>query len=253
MTESNINPGARKPLGIKSYGHVPHLPGSRIGPGDHKCHVGQDRICTVKTRDRHDQIMVQEKLDGSNVGVARLGEEIIALSRAGYRATTSPYEQHHLFAHWVRQNDARFRAVLREGERVCGEWLALAHGTRYDLQHEPFVAFDLMTGSTRTPYDEFLTRIAPGEFITPHVLHRGEAVSIDDALKALGSFGFHGALDPVEGAVWRVERHELIHPNSGERHLLVDFLAKFVRPDKIDGSYLPEVSTKPEVWNWRPS
>jgi hypothetical protein len=62
---------ATKPLGIKNYGHIAHLPGSRMGPGDHKCHTGQERIATRQTRDRHDLVIVQEKLDGSNVGVAR--------------------------------------------------------------------------------------------------------------------------------------------------------------------------------------
>jgi hypothetical protein len=32
----------------------------------------------------------------------------------------------------------------------------------------------------------------------------------------------------------------------------VDFLAKWVRPDKVDGMYLPEISGKEPVWNWRP-
>lgn len=49
----------------------------------------------------------------------------------------------------------------------------------------------------------------------------------------------HGALDPVEGAVWRVERR-----GGG------DFLAKYVRPDKTDGCYLPEVSGRAAVWIW---
>jgi len=49
------------------------------------------------------------------------------------------------------------------------------------------------------------------------------------------------ALDPVEGAVWRVERRGA-----------VDFLAKFVRPEKLDGCYLPEVSGAAAIWNWRP-
>ena len=59
-----------KPLGRKAYGSIPHLPNSRIGPGDHKCHEGQERIATVKSRNKHDVIIVQEKLDGSNVAVA---------------------------------------------------------------------------------------------------------------------------------------------------------------------------------------
>jgi hypothetical protein len=62
----------QKPLGIKNYGHIPHLRGSRMGVGDHTCHDGQSRIATAWVRDRHDEVIVQEKLDGSNVGVARL-------------------------------------------------------------------------------------------------------------------------------------------------------------------------------------
>ncbi len=53
-----------KPLGIKNYGHIPHLPGSRMGPGDHHCDAGQARIATQTLRDRHDSVIVLEKLDG---------------------------------------------------------------------------------------------------------------------------------------------------------------------------------------------
>ncbi|MBM3144610.1 MAG: hypothetical protein FJ010_06495 [Chloroflexi bacterium] len=243
-------PLPRKPLGIKSYGSIAHLPGSRVGPGDHKCHDGQRRIATEKARDKHDTIIVQEKLDGSNVGVARIGDDIFALMRAGYIASTSPYEQHHHYERWVMQNKSRFLAVLRDGERVCAEWLMQAHGTRYELRHEPLVVFDLMTGHARMTYDEFVSRVAAGDFVTPHLLHRGAPLGIEDAMRLLNVYGFHGAIDPVEGAVWRVERNEQIRPNSGERRLVVDFLVKYVRPDKVDGCYLPETSGNPAIYNW---
>ncbi len=29
--------------------------------------------------------------------------------------------------------------------------------------------------------------------------------------------------------------------------------SKWVRPDKVDGKYLPEISGKDAVWNWRPA
>src|SRR6185295_13635174 len=90
-----------KPLGIKAYGHIAHLPGSRLGPGDHKLTEGQAKILTVKVRDRHDRIFVREKLDGSNVAVARVGGVIMPLIRAGYPAISSKYEQHRFFAAWV--------------------------------------------------------------------------------------------------------------------------------------------------------
>lgn len=236
-----------KPLGIKAYGSIGHLPGSRMGPADRHCHEGQARIATVKARDKHDRIIVQEKLDGSCVAVAKVDGEIIALGRAGYRAITSRFAQHIMFDVWVKQNYERFDALLHEDERVVGEWLAQAHGTRYDLTgRDPFVAFDLMLGHVRLTLDDFEDRVgsvglatAPGLFEHPG--------SIDKAVHAIsyrasdGTNGLYGALDPVEGAVWRVER-------NGK----VDFLAKYVRPDKVDGAYFPELTGKPPVWNWTP-
>jgi len=227
-----------KPLGIKAYGHIPHLPGSRIGPGDHKCHEGQARICTLKSRDRHDVILVQEKLDGSLTAVARIDHTIVALGRAGYPAQSSPYEQHQLFADWVRQHETRFRCLLEPGERLIGEWLAQVHGTRYELQHEPWVVFDLMRGHNRLSFEELRSRIKD-HCVLPNTIHQGP-LSIEAAMNLLTVSG-HGAVDPVEGAVWRVERRGVF-----------DFLAKFVRPDKIDGLYLPEISGTKAVWNWRP-
>ncbi len=240
-----------KPLGIKNYGSIAHLPGSRLGTGDHKCNEGQARIATLKVRDKHDRVFVQEKLDGSNVGVALVNGVLYPLTRAGYLASTSPYEQHWRFSEWVFAHQDRFLMVLSEGDRLCGEWLLQAHGTRYALMHEPFVAFDLMVGSTRTPYDEFVNRISPGDFMSPKLLHQGSSLSIDSALSLLGSYGFHGSLDPVEGAVWRVERFRETG-KRGERIWVVDFLVKYVRPDKVDGCYLPDISGREPIWNLDP-
>jgi len=41
-----------------------------MGPGDHSCELGQARIATLKARDRHDHVIVQEKLDDIP-GIAR--------------------------------------------------------------------------------------------------------------------------------------------------------------------------------------
>lgn len=231
-----------KPLGIKAYGHIAHLPGSRMGPGDHHCHEGQARIACEKARDRHDSISVTEKVDGSCVSVARIDGVIVPLIRAGYLAAKSKYEQHHLFHDWAMAHQDWFLALLADGERVIGEWLAQAHATRYALPHEPFVAFDLMVGPKRLPWNELRARIARHGLALPmpRLIHEGGPMTIEAVREVLEPSG-HGALDPVEGAVWRVERR-------GE----YDFLAKWVRPDKQDGIYLPEISLQPEVWNWRP-
>lgn len=242
-----------KPLGRKSYGHIMHLPGSRIGPGDHTCDAGMARIATEKLRDEFDRVIVQEKLDGSNVGVARLGDTILALVRAGHLAGSSPYEQHWHFDKWVRDNRRRFLDVLRDGERLCGEWLMQAHGTRYDLKHEPFVVFDLMREDMRAPYNELFGRLEGTGFTLPRLIHVGGPFPLAEAMAVLNASG-HGALDPAEGAVWRVERNELKRRGDvmSGREWRVDFLAKYVRPDAEPGRYLPAVTGGGPVWNWQP-
>lgn len=230
----------KKPLGIKNYGSIPHLCGSRIGPGDHHLHIGQERICCEKARDKHDRIIVTEKLDGSNCGVARIGNEVVSLGRSGFRAETSPYRQHQMFADWVKGNESRFFSVLSDGQRIVGEWMAQAHSTRYVLPHEPFVVFDVMTGTKRMPWDEMTRLLSLQGFVMPNILSDGKPLSITDSIERLTP-RFHGAIDPIEGAVWRVERR-------GE----FDFMGKYVRHDKVDGVFLPEISGKPEVWNWQP-
>jgi len=232
----------RKPLGIKSYGSISLLPNSRVTPADKHCHEGQARIATEKPRDRHDEVIVQEKVDGSNVGVALLNGCIIAITRAGYLAKTSPFEQHRHWANWVESYKDRFLVVLKEnGERICGEWLMQAHGTRYALRHEPFVAFDIMKEHYRLPYDDFVQRIQKGSFTIPYLIHRGNPISVQSALDRVGINGYHGAIDEIEGIVFRVQRR-------GE----LDFLVKYLKPYKKDGIYLPEQSGKEPIWNWYP-
>lgn len=229
-----------KPLGHKAYGSIPHLSKSRLGEGDHCCEIGQEKIATEKSRDKFDLIIVQEKLDGSNCAVAKIKDKIISLSRAGYLAESSPYEMHHYFAKWVEKEKPRFNKLLEEGERLVGEWLLQAHGTRYNLPHEPFVVFDLMKKQERLNYHDFLLRVLKFNFTVPRLIHLGQPIGVNWVLKQIETSG-HGALDKVEGAVWRVER-------KGK----VDFLVKYVRPDKEDGIYLPEKTNLPPVWNCDP-
>lgn len=230
-----------KPLGQKAYGSIPHLPGSRRGPGDYGLSESQARICTEKARDKHDHIIVQEKLDGSCVAVAKINGEIVPLIRRGYPAIGSKWHQHRHFHNWAWANRDRFMDLLMPDERVVGEWLMEAHGTRYNLPHEPFVVFDIMTQHERRLCSTVDIRARLLGFTTPRLIHDGAPISIEKVMSMIEPSG-HGAIDPVEGAVWRVER-------QGK----VDFLGKYVRPDKVDGCYLKEHSGKEAIYNWQPS
>ncbi len=226
-----------KPLNAKAYGSIGHLPNSRLGLGDWHVHEGQARICTAKPR-KGDRVIVTEKLDGACMAVANVDGEIVALTRSGYRASDGIYRHLRAFHLWVEYNRSKFNA-LRPGERICGEWLVMAHGTMFNPRHPyfaPFIAFDLIRGKDRVLRDEFRAFVEANGIAEAMVLSDGPVgYSVEQADINLGACGYHGA-EKAEGAVWRVERE-----NS------VDFLAKYVRADKQDGRYFAQ-NTGEDVW-----
>ena len=96
--------------------------------------------------------------------------------------------------------------------------------------------FDLFSGGSRVTYKRLEERVCGG-FTMPKQIGAIGSISVEFAMRA-AEIGWHGEVDPVEGCVWRVERDQE-----------VDFLCKFVRPDKLDGKYLPEISGKRPVIN----
>lgn len=239
---------ATKPLGRKAYGSIPHLPGSRIGPGDYHLHEGQARIL-LEQRRPGDLIIVEEKLDGACMAVANIDGQIVPLIRAGYRASDGDHEHLRAFDPWVEERADLFKRLVMPGERIVGEWLAIAHGTMYSRHHPhfaPFVAFDIIRNNERLLREEFWARTrllfhdhnenSRGVSVAPSI-HIGASLSVDMALTILGQRGFRGGMERPEGAVWRCER-------DGR----VEFLAKYVRPEKLDGCYLPEVSGDDAIW-----
>ncbi|AZZ93231.1 hypothetical protein EUZ85_21900 [Hahella sp. KA22] len=231
----------RKLLPYKAYTSIPHLPGSRTGLADKHIDANKADMLTTRQRYPDDVVIVQEKLDGSCVAALRTDDRVLALGRDGDLADESPNPARRLWAEWVEEHQARFLDVLEPGERLVGEWLALVHGTRYRLAHEPFVPFDIFTADNRRiPYAAFYRRVTQAGFTPAKTLHVGEPCSVEEALRLLGN-GAHGSVDAPEGAVWRLEREEQAL-----------FLGKFVRHGKTDGVYLPENSGRPALWNWHP-
>lgn len=225
------------------YGSIPHLPGSRAAT-DKTVDGAQAARCLDPSRARPGEtVIVQEKLDGSCVVVRRDEHGAIeARGREGKLAADSRNEARRMFAVWVSEHVARFEKVIAPGEMLVGEWLALVHGTRYELTHEPFVAFDLLSPSLqRIKVDALAARVAAAGLRTPAIVHRGPPIAIAAACTLLGPRGQHGALDPPEGLVYRVE--------CGDAVVLV---AKWVGHHKVDGAYLPENTGREALYHWRP-
>jgi hypothetical protein len=75
----------------------------------------------------------------------------------------------------VKREYAQIRSVLCEGERLVGEWLMMAHGTKYGIANwaEPWGVFDLMVDYERCTLYELQDRVG-GIFAMPSVLHIGK-------------------------------------------------------------------------------
>ena len=272
--EDRIAAAGRKPLGVKTYGSIGHIPGSRLGPKDYSLHDKQAVICTDKDwrsrSGRPKRVYVQTKIDGSCVGAARLprrdgtGDEIVALTRAGLLARQSRFNLHRMWASYVDVRQDDFRAILRPGERAVGEWLAMAVSTLYDLKspatcnltetetirldsRPPFVLFDIISrptegdGNQRVTMGELRDRILSARgravFVHPHTLEG--PMGPEEAMGLLDHYGAQqapGQSHRGEGVIYRVEDPAID---------AVNFLAKWVREDKEDGSLLDS-----DVWNW---
>jgi len=100
-----------------------------------------------------------------------------------------------------------------------------------------------MDNGSRVSYDDFLKLCNVHNHPFAKCLHRGDAISVDDALSLLDEFSTHHSEDVLEGVVFRVETKKKFN-----------FLAKYVRHEKVDGQYLVGVDNAinhSDIWNWR--
>jgi len=218
---------------------IPHLPGSRTGPSDRHVGLARARAFTAVAR-AGATVVVEEKLDGSCVVVTRVGGVIAAHGRDGKPAHLSRNLGRRLFARWVVEHERRFFSLLEDGERAAGEWLALAHGTRYALPHEPFVLFDVLRGGVGISRAALAPRAGACGFTVPCILHAGAALGVEEAEAKLGRAGHHGA-DEAEGVVYRED-------TGG----VCTAVAKVVRATKVDGKHLADHTGGPHLFNTWP-
>lgn len=228
-----------KVLPYKTYNKIGHLSKSRLGEGDHFIDSKTEAQLTKQLTDPLALIYVEEKLDGSNVCVVRWKGELRCLTRSGYDCEKSNQEQHRMFARWVHnRRDLLGILLCEEEDRVVGEWLVLAHGTKYqvDWGNEAFIAFDLYTKNREVYYFDKIKLFSSVGLKTPRLLHLGGACSTNRAIKLLEEPSYHKPED-AEGVIYRMER-------MGNKPSIK---AKLVKKNKEDGKYIKDGQV---IWNW---
>lgn len=98
--------------------------------------------------------------------------------------------------------------MLKNGERIIGEWLAQAHGLVYRIEAESIVFFDYFTVKNECILFTELKAIS-NQFGLPLLrkLHEGKPITVEELLPLLNekTKGIESVEHP-EGMVYRVER-----------------------------------------------
>ena len=125
-------------LEILKYPRTPHLEGSRLQPGDE----GDEHVRLATLAGRH--AVVEEKLDGANVGISfSPGGELLLQSRGHYLVGGGRERQFAPFKQWASAHEARLLALLEDRYVMYGEWLYAKHSVSYDRLPHWFCEFDI--------------------------------------------------------------------------------------------------------------
>src|SRR5438046_483722 len=168
------------------YPRTPHLFGSR-GADDDK-HLGeQESLDFIADA----SLIVEEKLDGTNVGIHFTSAGRMVLQCRGHEITTGMHAQYDLFKQWTMGKRPVLEAMLEDRLLLFGEWLYARHSVHYRRLPHYFFEFDLYDKRRQVFLDlasrlELLEGTGVG---TVPVLHRGPATA-DQLYKLVGPSRF---------------------------------------------------------------
>jgi hypothetical protein len=210
------------------YPRTPHLFGSTGTADDKRLGEDESRLFLAD-----ESLIVEEKLDGTNVGIHFTAAGQMVLQCRGHLVTAGMHVQYDLFKQWTAVKREVLEERLQDQYILFGEWLYARHSIHYRRLPHYFFEFDVYDKAA----EEFLSLERRLELIqgtgihTVPVVHTGP-VHKDDLPALIGPSLFDsefdnpttdGTDDLMEGLYLRTERDGSV---SGR--------AKFVRPEFIE-------------------
>lgn len=210
------------------YPRTPHLFGSK-GTDDDR-HLDERASAAFIT---DPSLIVEEKLDGTNVGIHFTSKGRMILQCRGHEITEGMHSQYDLFKQWVAVKRICLEQILGNQFILFGEWLYARHSVHYRRLPHYFFEFDI--------YDKqagcFLSLERRQEKLegtgvhTVPVVHRGP-IDRDGLFELIQASAFDSAFDnPITGQSDNLmEGLYLRTENNG----VVTGRAKIVRPEFVE-------------------
>lgn len=210
------------------YPRTPHLFGSR-GTDDDK-HLGREESLAFIAEP---SLIVEEKLDGTNVGIHFTSAGRLVLQCRGHEITAGMHAQYDLFKQWTMGKRSTLEGMLADRLILFGEWLYARHSVHYRGLPHYFFEFDIYDKKKQA----FLDLAARLELLegtgicTVPVVHRG-AVTADQLHKLIGPSRFDSVFaNPMSGRTDNLMEGLYLRTEAERR---VTGRAKFVRPEFVE-------------------
>jgi ATP-dependent RNA circularization protein (DNA/RNA ligase family) len=200
------------------FPHTPHL--SWLGSGTPR----DDKVLTSAEADAllADEVVVEEKLDGANVGISLGPDGALRFQNRGQYLHPPYVGQFQRLDAWTAQHQDRLCGALTDDHQLLfGEWCAARHSVQYDRLPDWFIVFDLFDrrenkfASTRRR-DVFAERVG---LAVVSELQRGRTTLAALKLRLIQERSRYRT-GPVEGFVirretvdWLTARAKLVHPD----------------------------------------
>jgi hypothetical protein len=210
------------------YPRTPHLFGSS-GTDDDK-HLSEAESLRFLA---NESLIVEEKLDGTNVGIHFMSDGETVLQCRGHLITEGMHPQYDLFKQWAAVKHPVLEERIEDRFILFGEWVYARHSIHYRQLPHYFFEFDIYDEEAGTflSLERRLALLEGSGISTVPVLHVGELDR--DRLGALiGPSCFDSLFENpatrrsdnlMEGLYLRTEAHGVV---TGR--------AKFVRPEFVE-------------------
>ena len=210
------------------YPRTPHLFGSR-GTSDDK-HLGEAASAEFIA---DESLVVEEKLDGTNVGVHFNAAGDLILQSRGHLITDGMHPQYDLFKQWAMGKRPTLESMLGDDFIMFGEWVYAQHSVAYRQLPHYFFEFDIWQKSSQQFLDlDTRLELLDGTGVeTVPVVHQG-GLNKDRLQELIGPSAFGAAFEnPFTTAVDNLMEGLYLRT---EKDGFVTGRAKIVRPEFVE-------------------